>query len=465
MRRRSRYALTALLVITDAGMVVLAFYLSYLWRVRTQNPPAVNILPFQGYAGMMAIQVVTMLAIFTLTRLYHLKRGMSRLDELTRVIGGISIGTLISTAATSFVYKNELDYPRLMLIYSWFLTCVLVSLGRLLHERLRSAMRRHGVDRAVTLIVGTGEVPGMILNKIRQSPHLGYEVAGFVANDESRTEAYGLPVLGRYRDLPRLIDTLGVDQVIIGLPERPREEILEIVGQCQRGNVEIKVFPDVFQIMASEISIGDLSGLPLVVVRDIALRGWKLTLKRAFDLVGSAVALVVLSPFLLFLAMLVKLESRGPVFYVQERVGLDGKPFMMVKFRSMRQDAEANGPGWTVNNDPRRTRLGVFLRRYNLDELPQLINVLLGEMSLVGPRPERPVYVEQFREVVPRYMERHREKAGLTGWAQINGLRGDTSIAERTKYDLWYVENWSLGLDLKILLLTLLRSGSRNNAY
>jgi lipopolysaccharide/colanic/teichoic acid biosynthesis glycosyltransferase len=163
--------------------------------------------------------------------------------------------------------------------------------------------------------------------------------------------------------------------------------------------------------------------------------------------------------------LLVKLESPGPVFYVQERVGLDGKPFQVIKFRSMRQDAEANGPGWTVANDPRRTRLGSFMRRHNLDELPQLVNVLYGDMSLVGPRPERPMYVEQFRRVVPRYMERHREKAGLTGWAQVNGLRGDTSIAERTKYDLWYIENWSLWLDFKILMRTIMHWGADDQAY
>jgi len=200
-------------------------------------------------------------------------------------------------------------------------------------------------------------------------------------------------------------------------------------------------------------------------VRDVALRGWKLTLKRIMDIVGASVALVLLSPLMLFMAILIKLDSPGPVFYVQERMGLDAKPFPMLKFRSMRQDADANGPGWTTKNDPRRTRFGAFIRRYSLDELPQLINVLLGHMSLVGPRPEQPYYVEQFRRSIPRYMERHREKAGITGWAQIHGLRGDTSIAERTKYDLWYIENWSLWLDIKILIKTLVRIFTDRSAY
>jgi len=185
----------------------------------------------------------------------------------------------------------------------------------------------------------------------------------------------------------------------------------------------------------------------------VALRGWKLAVKRTMDVVVSALLLVLLSPFLMLLALLIKLESKGPVFYTQVRVGLDGRPFEMIKFRSMRVDAEQDtGPVWATEDDPRRTRLGAFLRKTSLDELPQLINVLVGDMSLVGPRPERPVFVDQFRQVVPRYMERHKEKAGMTGWAQVNGLRGDTSIVERTKYDLYYIENWSLLFDLKILL-------------
>jgi len=225
------------------------------------------------------------------------------------------------------------------------------------------------------------------------------------------------------------------------------------------------VFPDVFQIMATEVSIGDLGGLPLLTMRDVALRGWRLTVKRAMDVAISGTGLVVISPLMLLTALLIKLDSRGPVFFVQERTGLDGRPFLMLKFRSMRQDAEAHGPGWTTEDDPRRTRLGSIIRKLSVDELPQLINVLLGDMSLVGPRPEQPAYVEQFRRNIPRYMDRHREKAGLTGWAQVNGLRGDTSITERTKYDLWYIENWSLWLDINIIIRTVLQGLTSRSAY
>jgi Undecaprenyl-phosphate glucose phosphotransferase len=254
--------------------------------------------------------------------------------------------------------------------------------------------------------------------------------------------------------------------VIIALPEASHDEILPLISDCRQERVTIKVFPDVFQIIASEVSVADLGGLPLLTVRDIALRGWKLTLKRAMDLLVSAVGLVLLSPFMLLLALLIKLDSKGPVFYTQERMGLDSVPFQMIKFRSMKVGAEdETGPVWATKEDPRCTRMGAFLRRFSLDELPQLINVLLGEMSLVGPRPERPIFVEQFKQLVPRYMERHQEKAGMTGWAQVNGLRGDTSIVERTKYDLYYIENWSILFDIKIILKTFLLIFTDRNAY
>jgi Undecaprenyl-phosphate glucose phosphotransferase len=274
------------------------------------------------------------------------------------------------------------------------------------------------------------------------------------------------PVLGKTDDLPALIESEKINEVIIAMPEVTHHEILRIVSKCDQGKVAIKVFPDVFQIMASEVSIGDLGGLPLLSVRDTALRGWQLTLKRTIDMAGSAIGLVLLSPFMMFLAILIKLESDGPVFYTQERMGLDGKRFMMLKFRSMRADAEKEtGPIWARADDDRRTKLGMILRRISFDELPQLVNVLIGDMSLVGPRPERPVFVEQFRSSIPRYMDRHREKAGITGWAQINGLRGDTSIIERTKYDLWYIENWSLSLDFRILIRTFLHIFNDDTAY
>jgi Undecaprenyl-phosphate glucose phosphotransferase len=313
-----------------------------------------------------------------------------------------------------------------------------------------------------------GKIARDITRKVQSSPELGYQVVGVVnVRPRQKNHVLGVPVLGDYRDLPQLIDSFHVEQVIIALPDAQRGELVELISLCRRGRVDIKIYPDMFSYMARDLSVDDLGGTPLLTVRDIAMRGWKLSLKRLMDIVVSVIGLVVLSPLMLLTAILIRLESHGSVFYTQERMGLDERPFQMIKFRTMREDAEADGPGWTVENDPRVTRLGRLMRRTNWDEFPQLINVLIGDMSLVGPRPERPIYVQQFRDRIPRYMERHREKSGMTGWAQVNGLRGDTSISERTVYDLWYVENWSLWLDVKIFLRTIIKTILRRdpNAY
>jgi len=467
MRRRVTFLFPLSLIAVDALMIMLAFYGAYRLRLLIEFPPPVSIPPFRAYWGMMIIQTIALLVIFFLYRLYHRSRAFSHVDELYTMIAAVSVGIITSTAFTSFIYKNDLDYPRLMVVYSWVLTLALVTLGRVVHARIQWALQARGIGNDRVIIVGTGEVARIILRAINRSPGLGYRVVGLVAGRRETPDESSLPapLLGTVDELPELIEAHQADEVIIGMPDAPHEEMVSIILRSERERVSIRVFPDLFQIMAGEVSIGELGGLPLLTVRDVALRGWKLGLKRAIDVVVSAVTLVILSPLMLLLALLIKLDSPGAVFYTQIRMGLDAKPFPMLKFRSMRSDAERDGPGWTVHNDPRITRLGALIRRFSLDELPQFINVLLGEMSIVGPRPERPVYVEQFRRQIPRYMERHREKAGITGWAQINGLRGDTSIAERTKYDLWYIEHWSLSLDFKIMIKSLFRIFTDRSAY
>lgn len=474
MRKDNYKAVFAImLVMNDLLMTVAAFVAAYYIRRAVPWPNAAqNVAPLRSYLGMLAIQAGSMLIVFFFYRLYHLPRAVSRVDEFYAVFGAVSIGAMMSVAIAALSFKNsvlDLDYSRAMVIYAWILTIGLVMLGRIVHHWLQARARERGWGRDRVLIVGTGDVAQMILQKILWSPWLAYEVIGVVAKNGSGNPPpatlLGAPVLGLTDDLPRLIDELDVREVIIALPEATDQETLGIIALCDRSTINVKVFPNVFQFVAGQVSLDDLGGLPLLSMRDVAQRGWKLTLKRLMDVAGSTVGLVLLSPFLLFVALLIKLESRGPVFLVQERMGLDARPFPTLKFRSMRQDAEKDGPGWTKPNDPRRTRVGVWLRRLSIDELPQLINILVGDMSLVGPRPERPVYVEQFKKSIPRYMERHKEKAGLTGWAQVNGLRGDTSIAERTKYDLWYIENWSLLLDIKILIRQALQLFSDRNAY
>lgn len=445
------------LALTDMAMAGLAFYLAYWLRRWVPWPDeAQGMGRFYDYIGITLTHVLSILAVFAFSRLYRLVRIPSRVDEFYMIFVSSAVGTLIGVALSSLVFRDspleELSYSRAMIAYGWGLTVVFVTLGRLAHAQFRAILRRRGWGHDRVLIVGTGDVGQMIYQKIQANPGLGYDVVGFVTADGQNGSAPGLPILGRAGNLASIIDQHRIDEVIIALPEATHQEILTLISECERGKVTIKVFPDVFQIMAGQVSIGDLGGLPLLTVRDIALSGWWRAVKRLMDIVGATVGLIFLSPLMLLMAVLIKLDSRGPVFYTQERMGLDARPFQMLKFRSMRSDAEAHGPGWTVEGDPRVTRLGRIIRRINIDELPQLINVLIGDMSLVGPRPERPVYVNQFRRSIPRYMNRHWEKGGMTGWAQVNGLRGDTSIADRTRYDLWYIENWSLLLDIKILI-------------
>jgi Undecaprenyl-phosphate glucose phosphotransferase len=471
-RFRTLFALT--LAVMDAAMLALAFLLAYLLRRDIPWPQdAVEMDDLVNYLSVLAILVASVLLVFFLFRLYHLTRAISRVDELGAVVSGLTVGTLLSVAITSLTLKNsvfEVNLPRLMVGYAWALSILFVTAGRLVLQSLRDALRSQGVEQDNALIVGTGETARLVLQKIKGSPFLGYRIVGLVNEtcadgEPALTAIEGAPVIGAVDDLPRLIEDWAVSEVLIATPEAPDTEILRVISLSQREGLSIKVFPDVYDIMAAGVTIDDLGGLPLLNIRDVALRGWKTSFKRAMDLVGSAIGLVLLSPLMMLVALLIKLDSRGPVLFVQDRMGLDGKLFPVYKFRSMHLDAEVNGPGWTVKGDPRITRLGRFLRRTSIDELPQLVNILLGDMSLVGPRPEQPAFVEQFRQMIPRYMERHREKAGLTGWAQVNGLRGDTSIAERIKYDLWYIENWSVWLDIKIIIRTAAKFVFDRSAY
>jgi Undecaprenyl-phosphate glucose phosphotransferase len=457
VKRYAQLVFTLSLLGVDVVMTCLAFVFAYLLRPREATLNQV-IPPFTYYVGMMGLSVIALVVVFFFYKLYHLNRGITRLDELYSVFSAISISVVVGMAFTAFVYRTEIDYPRTMIVYFWACALVLVGLGRVTHHTFRSAMYRRAWDESRLLIVGADEAGHTILEKIRVSPQLGYHPIGFLDDERAGQKVLGLPVLGKVDQLGDIVRQHKIDEVIIALPEASHQDLLSIIARCEDGRVSIKVFPDVFQIMAAEVNVDDLNGLPLLTMRDIALRGWRLTAKRIVDIMLSAIVLVFISPLLMLIALLVKLDSRGPAIYWQERMGLDARPFPCFKFRSMRQDAEAEtGPVWAIRGDPRRTRVGAYLRKYSLDELPNFVNVFLGHMSLVGPRPERPVFVQQFRQMIPRYMERHQLKAGITGWAAVNGLRGDTSIWERTKYDLYYIEHWSLWLDFKIVILTLMR--------
>ncbi len=463
--KRAQIVFIASLVLMDIVITWFSFYLSHL--ILDRNPDVI-IGPFIEFWKMPVLYTFLLISLFFVQRMYQRRRPTSHLDETYRIFLSNIFATLLTVAVLTLVLPDFI-YHRPFIVFASIINMGLLTVFHAIHAQIQWRVQARGIGDDRVIVIGTGEVGDMLLQKILLNRQLGYQIVGVV--DASRTgdtvAEVGVPVLGNTVDLPSIIDEYNIDEVIIGLPESSHQELVGIISLCEREKVGIRVFPDVFQIMASEVSIGDFGGLPLLTIRDVALQGWKVTLKRGMDIVVSGAMLVITSPFLLLTALMVKMDSPGPVFYVQERMGLDARPFKMIKFRSMRVDAEYDGPGWTTPDDPRKTKLGTFMRRFNIDELPQLVNVLIGDMSLVGPRPERPVYVEQFRQSIPRYMDRHRERAGLTGWAQVNGLRGDTSIIERTKYDLWYIENWSIMLDIKILIRTAFQwlSGSKQNAY
>jgi exopolysaccharide biosynthesis polyprenyl glycosylphosphotransferase len=465
LMKRPQFIFVLALLVLDLAATGTSFYLSHAYLA---SRPNVIIGPFIEFWPLPSVYMLVLIAIFFSQRMYQRRRPISHLDEFFKLIIFNIFATLLTVAILTLALRDFV-FHRPFIIYAAGLSIVLQTVARTIHAQIQWRAQAQGIGDDRVLVIGAGEVGQMLLQKILLNRKLGYQVVGIIdqGKGERNQNVAGVPILGGLADIPLVIEKYAIDEVIIGMPESSHHDLVGIISLCERERVGIRVFPDVFQIMASEVGIGDLGGLPLLTIRDVALRGWKLTLKRSFDIVLSGIALVLMSPFLLLAALLVKLESPGPVFYVQERMGLDACPFKMIKFRSMRVDAEVAGPGWTTPDDPRRTKLGTLMRRFNIDELPQLVNVLIGDMSLVGPRPERPVYVEQFRQSIPRYMDRHREKAGLTGWAQVNGLRGDTSIMERTKYDLWYIENWSLSLDFKIMIRTLVQwlVGSNRNAY
>jgi exopolysaccharide biosynthesis polyprenyl glycosylphosphotransferase len=470
LRQHYQTVVTSLLLLADIASIALSFYIGFKLRIWLQFPDrAQEGLRFLQFLPLLPLQVVCIVGAFFFARMYHRRRTRYSSDELTAISSSVSIGTLLSLALASLLFTRDnvlSDYPRAMVFYTWLLTIALVIVARALQARIQRLLQLRGFGRTRVAIIGAGDPASMVIQRIQQTPRLGYDIVGVIPSDGQRPWS-DVRTLGGMADISQIIERETLDEVIVAIPEANSEELLNVISRCDRSTIGIKVVPDMFQIMAGDMSIGELGGLPLLNMRDVALRGWKLSLKRFVDLVGAGVGLVFGSPFFFLLAALIKLDSPGPALFSQERMGLDGRRFRMIKFRSMRIDAERSGPQWTTKDDPRRTRLGGFLRRTNLDELPNLINVFLGEMSLVGPRPEQPYYVEQFRAAIPRYMERHREKSGMTGWAQVNGMRGDTSIEERTKYDLWYIENWSVWLDIKIILLTIWQTiiGDSKNAH
>jgi Undecaprenyl-phosphate glucose phosphotransferase len=458
-----RLLLALILMLCDALAVNTAFVSVYLWRLKAGDLSEYTFspdIPFLLFSGLFNL---AFLVTFLVSGMYIIKRGTSRVDEAFKVAVTVSLATfaafLINTALPQ-IRRDIIPLPwsPQILLFGWAAATVAVTLLRAAYRSALYALRRRGIDTRRVLVVGARESGQVVFETIQRMPRLGYRVVGFLSDSaQIGSEVRDVPVLGRIASLGRVIRATRADEVIIALSGRSSSEILDIVSLAEDEAVDIKLYPDSFQLITNnEISVGDISGLPLINVKNVALDNpLNRALKRALDIVVSAIVLILFSPVMLLIALLIKLDTPGPVFFVQERVGLDGNPFPCIKFRGMRVDAADLG-NWTTRDDPRITHIGSFLRRYSLDELPQFMNVLRGEMSVVGPRPEQPIWVERFSQSIPRYVRRHKQKAGITGWAQVNGLRGDTSIEERTRYDLYYIENWSLLFDLRIIIKTII---------
>ncbi len=459
MIERRRQFQVVLQLVGDLLALGLAVPVAYWLRFVIEVQPVTKGLPpVSMYLNLIPAVLALYPVVFYFQGLYHRRRIRSRFDEGLRVVVAVLLATVILAAGLTFYRPPDFTYSRLFLVIFAAVVIALVGLFRWSVASSLARIRRSGGNLQRVLVVGAGELGREVVERLDVHREYGFVVVGFLDDDPGRQQRdiHGVPVLGTTKDLQEAITGHHVDQVMIALPLAAHHRTVQLVKQAGELLVDIKVVPDVLQYYVMKAGIEDLDGLPLINLTQIPLQGLNQTVKRVFDIVGSALLLLATSWMFPIIAWRIKREDGGPVFFSQVRMGMDGRSFELYKFRSMTIDAEGDGEEkWTRNRDTRVTRIGDFLRRTDLDELPQLYNVFRGDMSLVGPRPEQPKFVEQFRSRYPAYNVRHRVRAGMTGWAQVNGLRGDTSIRQRVVHDLYYVENWSLGLDLRILWRTL----------
>jgi len=483
MLNRHNRLLVTFHVLSDALLAMTAFIIAYALRFHSVVVPLLipitkGVPPLWQYIQDLPFIAVLVPFGFQLQGLYRLRRGRSRVDDFFAVFVGSILAVLFGIVATLYVtvyFASPAARARGQFEVSqpvWAIFLVLnVALTYASRELVREVLERRwraGIGLKRILIAGSGELGRLVADKILEHRELGYQIVGFVDDKASGDHLgyRGLPLLGTIYDTAEISAREGIDQLYVALPPEQHVQMLRLIESTSREFVDVKVVPDLLQVIALRARLEELDGLPVININDVPLQGLNTLVKRGIDIVISAGALLVLAIPFWIIAALVKLTSKGNVFYRQERMGLDGKPFMIYKFRSMYEDAEAEtGPVFASEEDPRRTPIGRLLRHSNIDELPQLWNVLKGDMSIVGPRPERPLFVAQFKNKIPQYMLRHKVKAGITGWAQVNGWRGNTSIEKRIEYDLYYIEHWSVKLDLKIMWLTLLRGFFHKHAY
>jgi Undecaprenyl-phosphate glucose phosphotransferase len=456
-----------LFAVSDIVVVSVAWLLAYWLRFQTDLIPVEKgIPPFSTYFSALILISIIWASVFKRFGLYQPMRGVRRSHELWLLLNANTIAMLIFIASIYiFKEKNE-PFSRLVFAYFGFFAIFFTVIERSFLRFILREIRRKGYNLRYMLIVGAGKVAEDLVKRVRKHSELGMQLIGCLSKDGKEVLGpCGVPILGNYYDIKKCLATINVDQLIVALPLEDNHLLHDVMSQVQDTLVDVKIVPDIYQFISLGGSIEEFEGLPLVSIQSTPLEGIGRIMKRLLDVILSIGAFMLFLPLFLLICILVKCTSKGPVFYKQIRVSFDGSKFNIYKFRTMYMYAEEKGPGWTVEGDSRVTPLGKFLRKTSFDELPQILNVLRGDMSFVGPRPERPVYIEEFKRRVPRYMLRHKVPAGMTGWAQVHGWRGDTSIDKRIEFDLYYIENWSLLLDLKILFLTVFKGFRNTNAY
>jgi Undecaprenyl-phosphate glucose phosphotransferase len=459
--------LSSIYLINDAVASNLAMLCAWFLRFSLKIIPVTKgQQEVETYLQLLPIVTIVFPLAFAVQGLYRIRPTRSKTEEWLSVAIGSIVATVVFSGVLLWVRPGHPDvlYSRATLAIFLLCAIIFVILGRAIVRAIVERGHREGKRLDRVLIAGSGELARAVVERVNGHRELGFLVVGYLKNGEESN--LDLPCLGTIDQAEQVIVEQHIDHVFVALPHASSQAMMALLDRLVRSVVAIHVVPDLLQFMVLRSRVEDLDGLPTINLSETPLEGWSRFLKRGFDLIVAVAALIVFSPVMLIVAIAIKLGDRGPIFYRQERMGLDGKPFDIVKFRSMRVGAEKDtGAKWAEKNDPRRTRVGRFIRETSLDELPQLFNVLLGDMSVVGPRPERPQFVEQFRAEFPHYMLRHKVRAGITGWAQVHGWRGNTSMRMRIEHDLYYIENWSLMLDLKILFMTLVHGLKHENAY
>ncbi|MBE5863323.1 MAG: undecaprenyl-phosphate glucose phosphotransferase [Lachnospiraceae bacterium] len=457
-----------LLVVIDAIITAVSLILGYVLKFYVlQNGPGPGVLPLRDYISLLVFIIPGYVLVYYQVGVYTPKRTVRRRLEIFDIIKANTFG-MAALIIVIYLVMRELPYARSVLALFYVLNCFSTGLSRILLRRSLQSIRKKGYNVKHILLVGYSRAAEEYVNRIMENPQWGYAVSGFLDDHVPVGTLYkGIPVKATIEALPEMLEKNDWDEVAITLSLRDYDYLGEIVGICEKSGVHTKFIPDYNSLIPTRPYTEDLMGLPVINIRYVPLTNTgNAFIKRAADIFGSLFGILITSPIMLFCAIMVKLTSPGPIIFKQERVGLHNKPFYMYKFRSMAQQAPSEEKkAWTTKDDPRVTRFGRIMRKTSLDELPQLFNILKGDMSLVGPRPERPQFVEKFKEEIPRYMVKHQVRPGLTGWAQVNGYRGDTSIRKRIEHDIYYIENWTIWFDIKIIIMTFFTGFINKNAY